>query len=299
MLGLLFTISAIAQLSENVIEIQNTQSVRLQGGAVVDRLIVNADKTSTGELIIENGVVQVKKMTYRMKLKPAEWTMISLPTDIANLNDANATNIAKAGLVQNSGAKRYLVKRFDPQARANGAEPWVQITTPEIKAGVAYLVYVVTGSTDLFDLEFYFDNITLNAANTINNVIVDVDLTAKEVLKNYNVQINAQNIKTNTLNVSVYNEPENVVIPVNYAEALKDANLIMTEENNGFRITLPNAQISKVLITDRKMKKVLKAIEYVSPAVISFDGLKPGTYKALIEYGPAFEVKTFKVSRRF
>lgn len=284
----------VAQSTENVLEIQSSQTVRLNANTVIDRLIVNADKESSGELIIESGVVQVKKMTYRMRLKPAEWTMISLPSDIANLNDTNATNIAKAGLIQNSGAKRYLVKRYDAQARAIASEPWIQITTPEMKAGAAYLIYVVTGTTDMFDLEFYFDNVTLNSAKAVNNMFVDVDLTGKEVLKNYNVQINARNIKANTLNVAVYNEPENVVIPVNHAEALKDAAVIMTEENDGFRITLPDAQITKVIITDRKMKKVLKAVEYVAPAVIRLDGLKPGTYKAVIEYGSAMEVKTFR-----
>lgn len=291
----LFTAGVVvAQSTENVLEIQSSQTVRLNANTVIDRLIVNADKESSGELIIESGVVQVKKMTYRMRLKPAEWTMISLPSDIANLNDTNATNIAKAGLIQNSGAKRYLVKRYDAQARAIGSEPWIQITTPEMKAGAAYLIYVVTGTTDMFDLEFYFDNVTLNSAKAVNNMFVDVDLTGKEVLKNYNVQINARNIKANTLNVAVYNEPENVVIPVNLAEALKDAAVIMTEENDGFRITLPDAQITKVIITDRKMKKVLKAVEYVAPAVIRLDGLKPGTYKAVIEYGSAMEVKTFR-----
>lgn len=284
----------VAQSTENVLEIQSSQTVRLNANTVIDRLIVNADKESSGELIIESGVVQVKKMTYRMRLKPAEWTMISLPSDIANLNDTNATNIAKAGLIQNSGAKRYLVKRYDAQARAIGSEPWIQITTPEMKAGAAYLIYVVTGTTDMFDLEFYFDNVTLNSAKAVNNMFVDVDLTGKEVLKNYNVQINARNIKANTLNVAVYNEPENVVIPVNHAETLKDAAVIMTEENDGFRITLPDAQIAKVIITDRKMKSVLKAVEYVAPAVIRLDGLKPGTYKAVIEYGSAMEVKTFR-----
>lgn len=291
----LFTAGVVvAQSTENVLEIQSSQTVRLNANTVIDRLIVNADKESSGELIIESGVVQVKKMTYRMRLKPTEWTMISLPSDIANLNDTNATNIAKAGLIQNSGAKRYLVKRYDAQARAIGSEPWIQITTPEMKAGAAYLIYVVTGTTDMFDLEFYFDNVTLNSAKAVNNMFVDVDLTGKEVLKNYNVQINARNIKANTLNVAVYNEPENVVIPVNLAEALKDAAVIMTEENDGFRITLPDAQITKVIITDRKMKKVLKAVEYVAPAVIRLDGLKPGTYKAVIEYGSAMEVKTFR-----
>ena len=291
----LFTAGVVvAQSTENVLEIQSSQTVRLNANTVIDRLIVNADKESSGELIIESGVVQVKKMTYRMKLKPAEWTMISLPSDIANLNDTNATNIAKAGLIQNSGAKRYLVKRYDAQARAIGSEPWIQIKTPEMKAGAAYLIYVVTGTTDMFDLEFYFDNVTLNSAKAVNNMFVDVELTGKEVLKNYNVQINARNIKANTLNVAVYNEPENVVIPVNHAEALKDAAVIMTEENDGFRITLPDAQITKVIITDRKMKKVLKAVEYVAPAVIRLDGLKPGTYKAVIEYGSAMEVKTFR-----
>ena len=291
----LFTAGVVvAQSTENVLEIQSSQTVRLNANTVIDRLIVNADKESSGELIIESGVVQVKKMTYRMRLKPAEWTMISLPSDIANLNDTNATNIAKAGLIQNSGAKRYLVKRYDAQARAIGSETWIQITTPEMKAGAAYLIYVVTGTTDMFDLEFYFDNVTLNSAKAVNNMFVDVDLTGKEVLKNYNVQINARNIKANTLNVAVYNEPENVVIPVNLAEALKDAAVIMTEENDGFRITLPDAQITKVIITDRKMKKVLKAVEYVAPAVIRLDGLKPGTYKAVIEYGSAMEVKTFR-----
>ncbi len=291
----LFTAGVVvAQSTENVLEIQSSQTVRLNANTVIDRLIVNADKESSGELIIESGVVQVKKMTYRMRLKPAEWTMISLPSDIANLNDTNATNIAKAGLIQNSGAKRYLVKRYDAQARAIGSEPWIQITTPEMKAGAAYLIYVVTGTTDMFDLEFYFDNVTLNSAKAVNNMFVDVDLTGKEVLKNYIVQINARNIKANTLNVAVYNEPENVVIPVNLAEALKDAAVIMTEENDGFRITLPDAQIAKVIITDRKMKSVLKAVEYVAPAVIRLDGLKPGTYKAVIEYGSAMEVKTFR-----
>lgn len=295
--GVAICISGFAQETTEVLEIQNDQSVRLQGNSVINHLIVNAGVENSGELIIESGVVQVKHMTYRFRLKPLDWTMITLPTDIPNLNDSTATNLSKAGLNFNYGTKRYQLKRFNPQGPASGTDWWAQITTPELKGGHPYLIYVVSGSSDMFDLEFYFDNISLNPGNTNANILVDLDLTGREVLKNYNIQIKAPNLKANKLDISVYNEPENVVIPVNHAEALKDANLISTEDKRGFRITLPNAQPAKVLIADRKMKKVLKAVEYVSPAVISLEGIKHGTYNVVIEYGPAMEVKTLKVAK--
>lgn len=295
--GALICTLGLAQETTEVLEIQNNQTVRLQGNIVINHLIVNADVEKSGELIIETGVVQVKRMTYRFRLKPLEWTMITVPTDIPNLNDSAASNLSKAGLSQNSGTKRYQLKRFNPQGPVSGTDWWLQISTPEIKGGYPYLIYVVSGSTGMFDLEFYFDNIALNSANNNSKILVDIDLTGKEVLKNYNVQIKTPNLKANNLDIKVLNEPDNVVIPVNHAEALKDATLIMTEDNDGFRITLPDAQPAKVLIADRKMKKVLKAVEYVSPAVIPLEGIKQGTYNVVIEYGPAMEVKTLKVAK--
>lgn len=295
MLSLLI-LPTYAQQSYDVLEIAKDESVKIQGGTI-NHLIINADKTMSGELIIEKGIVQVKKMTYRFQLKPTEWTMLTLPNDIANLNDPYFTNLNALGFTQNAGTKRYSIKRYNAEARANGGEPWVQTTTPEINANTAYLFYVVTGSTDMFDLEFYFDNVNLNSNILINNVLVDVDLTGKEVLKNYNVQITAANIKSNQLNIDVYNEPENVIVPVNHTEALLDAQILTTEEKNGFRIVLPNDEVCKVIIADSKLKKVFKAVEYVSPAIIKFDGLKRGKYKAILNYGPAVEVKDLTVPR--
>ncbi|MBN2765768.1 MAG: hypothetical protein JXR27_05290 [Paludibacteraceae bacterium] len=286
-----------AQTIVDSLVIEADETVVLQGNKTIDKLIVHADKVSTGQLVIESGVVQVNKLTYRFALKQAEWTMLSIPTDIHNLNDPAVSNLSSVGLTQNSGTSRYLIKKFDSQAYANLSQPWVQITTPELKGGEAYLFYVVTGSADMFNLEFYFNNLSFNQSAGPGRVLVDLDLQGREILKNYNIQINATNVKTNDLVIQVYNEPENVVIPVNHAEALHDANILFTEDNDGIRITLPDSQMSRVIITNKKMSKVFKTIEYVSPAVIRLNDLKPGTYRAIVAYGPATEIKTFKLSR--
>lgn len=295
-IGYLSTLNlAIAQTTIDNLTIQKNDSVIVSAGTIVNNLVICADKNNAGQLIIESGIITVKRMTYRFTITPAEYTMISFPTNIPNLNAPTASNLAQLGITQNSGTKRYLLKYYDSESRSYLKEPWTQLTTSSVKANKGYLIYVVTGTTTPTEIEFYYNNLTLDKDKASNQVLVDLDMAGKLNLNDYQMQIKPSNMRGNTLNITVHNDQSSSPKTVNYKEAVENAKIYLTEDQQAFRISLPSSENCKVLILNKKMKKVIQAIDYVSPGEIPISKLKKGTYNVYIEYGGAAEMKVLNV----
>jgi hypothetical protein len=85
---------------------------------------------------------------------------------------------------------------------------------------------------------------------------------------------------------------------INWKNALEEARILQTLDKKGIRITLPNNDTAKVLITNKKGNKILKKINYVAPAVIDVSKLHRKTYQLIIEMHDTVVVKKFERKRK-
>ncbi len=286
---------ASAQSIVETVQIEATESVKVAGGTTIKNLIVNADKNNCGQLIVEGGVVEVEKLTYRFKLLKDDWTMLAFPSDIPNLLDPLASNLSALGYKFNIGVgKIFQLKNYNTASGLN--DGWKIMTKANIIGSKAYIISLMgaeVGESDI--IEFYFYNVNLDISNGVNRAVVDVDLSGKPNQQNYELTVSALNASSTPLKVTIYNDQETAPQPIDYIAAVADAKLIFTEDNQAFRIVLPTDEVCKVLVMDKRMKKTVQAIEYVSPAMIPVSVFKKGTYKLLMEYGGVTGIKDLKV----
>lgn len=295
LLVLFVSTGAFAQDVIERLEIQNNDSVVLAGNTHIKQLIVHANRTSSAQLLITSGVVQVDKLTLSYSFNPNEWTALAFPSAIQDLRSPESSNITELGINFGSGAKRVQMRRYDPEARALDREGWVLTSNPFIPANSGVMLNVVTGSTDPQAIEFYFNNTTLSSVDPNADILIDLDMKGKMMQQDYTVTIQPVNAAGTPLEVVVRNAPSQAPAPINYAEELAVANIYFTEDQQAIRLALPNSEPAKVLLMDRKMKKVIDAYQYISPAAIQIGHLRKGTYHLLVEYGLASDVKTFKI----
>jgi hypothetical protein len=277
------------------LEIQKNDSVTLTGNTHIKELLVHADKNGSGQLIINSGIVQVDKLILSFSFSPNEWTPIAFPSTIEDLRMPQSTNIAELGINFGSGAKRLQMRRYDQDARAIDREGWIATNNPFVPANTGVLINVVTGSTSPQAIEFYFNNTTLSNVEPDADILIDLDMKGKMMQQDYTVTIQPVNAAGTPLEVVVRNAPSLAPAPINYAEELAVASIYFTEDQQAIRLALPNSEPARILLMDRKMKKVIDAYQYVSPAAIQVGHLRKGTYHLLVEYGPASEIKTFRI----
>lgn len=86
---------------------------------------------------------------------------------------------------------------------------------------------------------------------------------------------------------------------INWKVEIEQARITHTLDKKGIRITLPNSDPAKVIITNEKGTKVLRTISYVAPAVINISKLRKGNYQLIIEIHGIVEVKTFEKESRW
>jgi hypothetical protein len=79
-----------------------------------------------------------------------------------------------------------------------------------------------------------------------------------------------------------------------WKDELELARIIPTSDKKGIRITLPNSDPAKVIITDKKGKKKLKTLSYIAPAIIDISDLRKGMYQLILESHNEVVVKTFR-----
>ena len=85
---------------------------------------------------------------------------------------------------------------------------------------------------------------------------------------------------------------------IDWKNALEEARILQTLDRKGIRITLPNDDTAKVLITNKKGNKILKKINYIAPAVIDISELHRKTYQIIIEIHDVVVVKKFDRKRK-
>jgi hypothetical protein len=292
---LLSSTGAIAQQLVERLEIQKNDSVILTTTTHIKELIINADKNSSGQLMVSSGIVQVDRIVLKFTFIPAEWTVIAFPVAISDLRNPSVSNFAQLGFNFGSGSKRFQMRRYDPAMRAQDKDPWVTAIDASVPSNSGVMLQVTTGSTTPQEIEFYFDNTTLSASKQENELLIDLDMQDKALQQTYQVRIEPVNAAGQPLEIQVVNAPQMAPAPLNYAEELAAANIYFNEDKSAIRIALPTSEPAKVLVMDRRMKKILNAYEYVSPAALSVEHLRKGRYHLFIEYGNASEVKSIKL----
>ncbi len=287
---------AFAQQLVERLEIQKNDSVILTTTTRIKELVIHADKNSSGQLMVSSGVVQVDRLVLKFTFVPAEWTVIGFPAAIADLRDPSVSNLTSLGLNFGSGSKRFQLRRYDPVMRAQEKDPWVTANDASVPANSGLMMQVTTGSSTPQEVEFYFDNTTLSARQQENEILIDLDMQGKAMQQVYQVRIEPVNAAGRPLEIEVLNAPQMAPAPLNYAEELVAANIYFNEDKSAIRIALPTSETAKVVVMDRRMKKVIDAYEYISPAAIPVAHLRKGSYRLLIEYGGASEVKSLKIN---
>lgn len=282
------------------LEIQADEAKQVQAGTQIKHLIVNANINSVGQLLVPTGVVNVEKLTLKYAFVKGDWNFVSFPSDLLNLNDPTQTNLSTLGFQQALlGQRIYQIREFDSAVKSeelDNVSPWIRLSTPTMYAGKGYLIQIAgTVASDVETIEFYFNNLELKPDVALDRAVIDMDLTGKPSLQTYEVNISGANVKSNTLNVKILNDQQHVPAPINYEAAVVDAKFLFTENNEAFRLVLPDDSECKILIMDKRMKRVVKALSYTAPAEIPISLFKKGTYKALIEYGNATAIKELKI----
>lgn len=296
LLVLLCSTGVSGQQNYDRLEILKNDSLVLTASTHIKELVVYADKNSSGQLLVQSGIVQIDRLVLHFTFVPSEWTMISFPGAVADLRSPSASNLAALGFNFSSGSKRFQLRKYDPSARALDKDPWITAIDPSVPANSGVMMSVTTGTTTPQAIEFYFDNTSLRSAPQNGEVLIDLDLKGKAMQQDYAVTIQPVNAAGKPLELIVRNAPESAPAPLNYADELANATIYYTIDKQSIRIALPTGETARVLIMDRKMKKVIDAYQYSAPAAISVGHLKKGKYQLYIEYGPASIVKTLKIN---
>ena len=277
--------------------VQKNERIELEDGEDLEELTVYADATASGQVTVKSGLVNVKKLIVKYLFTPKSWHFITFPTD---LNIDKISNLNESGYYLNGakpGAGAYYIRRYDTRARAEqpDQEIWKPLQSPMVEGMKGYIIGINNfNGTDPREITFEIDNVSLDFESTVRLLNLTLDLTHTEPGATQTVYIAPANAKGNTLKVAVDFQPENPeVLPVNYSRALADARVTFTPNREGIRLTLPDPTPARVVIFDRKMKKVLKAVRYISPMMIDVSDLKPGSYQMVVSYGNATEIKAF------
>lgn len=276
--------------------VKRDESIVLEEGEDLEELTIYADSRSAGQVRVKSGLVQVKKMVLKYTFEAGWWSYISFPSAV---NIEEISNLKELGLSLNGmdGKNPYALLRYDSKARSEGwnANPWVLQTHPNVKGREGYLMDLASANMrEDIEVTFTFDNVTLDFEETFRMLDMSLDMRHLEPGTQHTVYISPENVKGNTLKVILDFQPEDIdQMPINHKRALRDARVTYTPNRAGIRITLPDETPAKVLIYDKDMTTLKKAVRYVAPMMINISDLEAGSYAAIISYGNAVEVKNF------
>ena len=248
-----------------------------------------------GQVVVKNGIVQVKKLILKYTFVPKEWNFITFPSDldIDKISDLNAKGYYLN--TKPSGRGAYYIRSYDTQVRAENpsGSVWKNLETPEVKGLRGYIMGINNAlGMDPVEVTFTMDNVSLDFESSIRPLNLTLDLSKVEPGTRQDVYIKPVNVKGNTLKVSVDFQPENLsVLPINHAKALEGMRFTFTPDKRGIRLTLPDQTPAKIAIYNKKGTKLMKAVRYVAPMVLDLSDLKSGTYQMVINYGDATAVR--------
>lgn len=275
--------------------VQKDARVELEGGQVLEELIVYGDAGQMGQVVVKNGIVQVKKLVLKYTFVPKAWNFITFPSDldIDKISDLNAKGYYLNNKTSGRGA--YYIRSYDTQVRAEtpSGSVWKNLETPEVKGLKGYIMGINNAlGMDPVEVTFTMDNVSLDFESSIRPLNLTLDLSQVEPGTRQDVYIKPVNVKGNTLKVSVDFQPEDLsVLPVNHAKALEGMRFTFTPDKRGIRLTLPDQTPAKIAIYNKKGTKLMKAVRYVAPMVLDLSDLKSGTYQMVINYGDATAVR--------
>lgn len=266
--------------------VQRNEKLVLTEDEQIEEMTVYGNALSFGQVVVRKGIVQVKKLILKYTFTPGKWQLISFPTD---LNLDKVSNLKEAG---------YALKAYDSKMRSEDLDGnyWVTYDSPNVKGLTGYLIRIdKTADNQPKEITFTIDNVALDFESPIRILDLTLDLTNSEPFGQQDIYISPANVKGNTLKVAVSFNPQNTdELPLNYEKALRESRVTYTPNRSGIRLTLPDPTEAKIAIYDKKMKKLLKAVRYVSPMMIDIADLPEGTYNMVVSYGNAIEVKSFE-----
>lgn len=279
------------------IEVQKGEYVELKNSDVLDRLIIHADKRSSGEVSVKSGLIDVKTLVLKYTFNPGEWTHIAFPADI---DIEKVSNLSELGYKFNAfGVPGYYIKEYDTEASARNPEvdAWKTLESPSVKGLKGYIMSIDASLTDEpVEVTFTIDNAKVDLANITRALGLTIDFSRLEPGKKQTVSVSSANpdIQSNSLTVEVTFDPTDASsLPLNHEKALEAMRHTFVDNNKAIRLTLPDQTPARVVFFDEKGKKIVKAVRYVSPYVIDLGDLKPGKYNMVVSYGPA--TKTIEI----
>lgn len=270
----------------NSITVAKNELLELEGGTKLEELVIYSDASESGQVVVKSGVVNVKEIIYKRTFLPNQWQFISFPADI-DLTEISDLSTLGFRLNANSG-KAYYLKSYDSKVRSEkpNEDAWVALSQPKVKKMKGYLMSI--NGSESQEITFRFNNIGINSQDGTSSLFLNLDMLQSKPNSESYVYISPANIKGNTLRVTVKFDPTDTsVLPVNYEQALKNMRIINTIDCQGIRLSLPDQTPAKVILMNKKGKKIFKALKYISPAIIDVSDMKEGTYLLQIQYGNA------------
>ncbi len=277
------------RLRKSVIIDKETRT-ELVGGHDVDELIIYADANSCGQVAIKDGVVNVRNLKLKYTFTPGQWVHIAFPSD---LNLANISNLTEKGFrysTEEGTPGTYVIREYDTQKNALNPEetPWVSLPSPVVKGMKGYIMKLESEDTAPVEITFSINNTHIAFDSKMCDMVLNVNMRNCEPETRHSVYIRPVNVKGNTLRVDLrYVPADPSELPLNHAKALEAMRVTRTPVRGAIRLTLPEQTPARVAIFDKKGKKLLKAVKYISPMKIDISDLKPDTYRMVVVYGPA------------
>lgn len=275
--------------------VQKDEKLVLQNGDVIDQLVIYGDAESRGQVIVENGLVQVKKLILKYTFQPGTWNFISFPS---NINLDKASNLNYQGYHFNDSQKAYYIYEYSTQSRAEqpGKTAWKSLASPDVMRNKGYIMGISRSDDNPnetpVEVTFTLENTQLGLDNSgIGSLNVGLDLTQVAPDSEVTVYIEPTGVKGPPLKVNLQFKPEDLAaLPMNHQHALDDARITFNPNRSGIRLTLPTSEKARVVFFDKK-GKVIKAIKYESPQLIDVKDMPQGKYQLYIEYGNAYCIK--------
>lgn len=270
--------------------VKRDERVEIDGNQDVDELIVYADARSAGQVVVKDGVSNVKKLIVKYTFVPGQWTHISFPSSV-NLDEISDLN-AKGYRLGNG----YELRSYNSRTRSRTPDnsPWEDMASANVTAQMGYIFRLDDSmGTDPQEITFEITNVALNLDSGLGDVHLNLDMTHCEPGAMQSVYVKAGNVKSNVLKVNVLFRPDDEsLLPVNHAKALENMRITFTPNRKGLRFTLPDQTPARVALFSEDGTELIKAVRYVAPMVMDIADVAPGTYRLVINYGPASTLRT-------
>lgn len=270
--------------------VERDARVELEGGHDIDELIIYGDASSTGQAVVKDGLVNIRKLVLKYTFVPGEWNFISFPSDmdltaVSDLNQKGYYFSPEEGV-----PGTFLLREYDTRRRAEypDASPWIDLASSKVKGMKGYIMRLEDDTDDPVEITFTMNNMALDFDNSIRPLYLTLDMTECMPESRHTVYVRPSNVKGNALRVDIRFSPSDISeLPVNHARALEEMRVTHTPVRGAIRLTLPDQTPARVAIFDLEGKHLLKAVRYVSPMKINISDLEPGTYRMVVIYGPA------------